>query len=65
MNMRVIAEGVEEKSQLDLIRELGVDEVQGFLLGRPGPNPANVLQAFLAQPSQECPIVPAAALSLS
>ena len=65
MNMRVIAEGVEEKSQLDLIRELGVDEVQGFLLGRPGPNPASVLQAFLAQPSQECPIVPAAALSLS
>jgi diguanylate cyclase (GGDEF)-like protein len=38
MNMRVIAEGVEEASQLELVNELGVDEVQGFLLGRPGPN---------------------------
>jgi diguanylate cyclase (GGDEF)-like protein len=44
MNMRVIAEGVEEKSQLDLVKELGVDEVQGFLLGRPGPNPSHLLE---------------------
>lgn len=44
MRMRVIAEGIEETSQLDLVRELGVDEVQGFLLGRPGPNPSVLLK---------------------
>jgi diguanylate cyclase (GGDEF) domain len=39
MNMRVIAEGVEEPLQLELVKELGVDEVQGFVLGRPTPTP--------------------------
>ena len=32
---RVIVEGVETQSQLDTLRELGCDELQGFLLGRP------------------------------
>jgi diguanylate cyclase (GGDEF)-like protein/PAS domain S-box-containing protein len=32
---RVIVEGVETEQQLATLRELGVDEVQGFLLGRP------------------------------
>jgi diguanylate cyclase (GGDEF)-like protein len=40
MDMRVIVEGVEEHSQLCLIREMGADEVQGFLLGHPGPEPS-------------------------
>ena len=31
----VVTEGVETESQLALLRELGCDEVQGFLLGRP------------------------------
>lgn len=44
MSMRVIVEGVEEDSQLQMVKELGADEVQGFLLGRPGPNPSLVLQ---------------------
>ena len=44
MSMRVIVEGVEEDSQLLMVKELGADEVQGFLLGRPGPNPSLVLQ---------------------
>lgn len=34
--LRVIAEGVEDESTLDLLRELGVDYAQGFYLGRPG-----------------------------
>jgi EAL domain-containing protein (putative c-di-GMP-specific phosphodiesterase class I) len=33
--MRVIVEGVEEEAQLKLLREIGADEVQGYLLGRP------------------------------
>ena len=44
MRMRVIAEGVEETSQLEVVKELGVDEAQGFLLGRPGPDPSLVLK---------------------
>ncbi len=32
---RVIVEGVETERQLAMLRELGCDEVQGFLLGRP------------------------------
>jgi EAL domain-containing protein (putative c-di-GMP-specific phosphodiesterase class I) len=44
MRMRVIAEGIEERSQLELVKELGVDEVQGFLLGRPSPDPLFLLK---------------------
>jgi EAL domain-containing protein (putative c-di-GMP-specific phosphodiesterase class I) len=41
--VRLIAEGVEQESDLEALRELGVGYVQGFLLGRPGP-----LEAALA-----------------
>jgi EAL domain-containing protein (putative c-di-GMP-specific phosphodiesterase class I) len=34
---QVLAEGVETESQWAFMRALGVDLVQGFLLGRPGP----------------------------
>ena len=34
---RTIAEGVEEAQTLELLREMGVDYAQGYLLGRPGP----------------------------
>jgi diguanylate cyclase (GGDEF)-like protein len=56
LRMRVIAEGVETRQQLSLIKSLGTDEAQGFLLGRPsadphhrlreerGPEPAHVTQ---------------------
>lgn len=37
LGMRVNAEGVETESQRDALRELGCDELQGFLLGRPAP----------------------------
>jgi diguanylate cyclase (GGDEF)-like protein len=36
LNMRVNAEGVETQGQKERLRELGCDELQGFLLGRPG-----------------------------
>jgi PAS domain S-box-containing protein len=35
----VIAEGVEERAECELLRELGVPFGQGHLLGRPGPAP--------------------------
>ena len=37
INCRVIAEGVETKAELNSLKELAVDSVQGFLLGRPSP----------------------------
>jgi diguanylate cyclase (GGDEF)-like protein/PAS domain S-box-containing protein len=35
LGMRVVAEGVEDVRQLDKLRELGCDYVQGYFLGRP------------------------------
>jgi len=35
MGMKVIAEGVEEPEQFELLREYAVDEVQGYLLSKP------------------------------
>jgi diguanylate cyclase (GGDEF)-like protein/PAS domain S-box-containing protein len=46
LGMRVVAEGVEERGQLDLLCELGCDEIQGFLLGMP--LPAEAFQAHCA-----------------
>jgi len=37
LDIRVNAEGVETAAQMALLRELGCDELQGFLLGRPAP----------------------------
>jgi len=35
LGKRVIVEGVETTRQLEVLRDLNCDEVQGFLLGRP------------------------------
>jgi EAL domain-containing protein (putative c-di-GMP-specific phosphodiesterase class I) len=32
---KVVVEGVETKEQLELLKNMGCDEIQGFLLGRP------------------------------
>ncbi|SMP60539.1 putative bifunctional diguanylate cyclase/phosphodiesterase [Anoxynatronum buryatiense] len=37
MNLRTIAEGVEYQDQLDVLKEMGCDEMQGYLWGRPVP----------------------------
>ena len=37
LGKRVIAEGVEQLSQSELLKELGCDEVQGFFYARPAP----------------------------
>jgi diguanylate cyclase (GGDEF)-like protein/PAS domain S-box-containing protein len=37
LGKRIVAEGVETDTQLDLLRSLGCDTVQGFLLHRPMP----------------------------
>ena len=35
LNMRVLAEGVETKEQLDILRKIKCDEIQGFYYARP------------------------------
>lgn len=37
LNMKAIAEGVETREQLDIVRDLGCDVVQGFYFSRPVP----------------------------
>jgi EAL domain-containing protein (putative c-di-GMP-specific phosphodiesterase class I) len=37
LGLRVVAEGVEEQEQHELLRTLGVDEIQGYLHARPMP----------------------------
>jgi EAL domain-containing protein (putative c-di-GMP-specific phosphodiesterase class I) len=37
LELQVIAEGIESQDQLDMLRALGTELGQGFLLGRPGP----------------------------
>lgn len=39
LGITVVAEGVETQAQLDLVQREGCHEVQGFLIGRPGPMP--------------------------
>lgn len=46
LKLRAVAEGVETVQQLEYLRRLGCDDVQGFLLGRP--LPAEEAGAFLA-----------------
>jgi EAL domain-containing protein (putative c-di-GMP-specific phosphodiesterase class I) len=37
LNLEVVAEGVETREQLDLLRGFGCDQVQGFLISKPLP----------------------------
>lgn len=46
-DMRVIVEGVERAEQLELIRRLGADAAQGFLLGQPIAKPVSQLREMV------------------
>ncbi|PYX87846.1 MAG: hypothetical protein DMG67_18475, partial [Acidobacteria bacterium] len=43
LNMQVVVEGIETSQQLEMVETLGGNQVQGFLLGRPTPNPKSLL----------------------
>lgn len=49
IGMRVVAEGVEQREQLELLRERKCDMVQGFLLARP--MPAGAIPDYRPDPS--------------
>jgi len=51
LNLRVVTEGVETEQQLDILRALGCEEAQGYLLGRPE-TPEMALRRVLDSPLQ-------------
>ncbi|MBI0537766.1 EAL domain-containing protein [Roseomonas sp. KE2513] len=48
LNIYVVAEGVEEPSQLEWLNENGIRFAQGYLLGRPSPSPPTTRIEYLA-----------------
>ncbi|MDO9384916.1 MAG: EAL domain-containing protein [Hyphomicrobiaceae bacterium] len=51
LDIKCIAEGIEHESDADLLKSMGCDSGQGYLLGRPGPaltKPGNPLEARAA-----------------
>jgi EAL domain-containing protein (putative c-di-GMP-specific phosphodiesterase class I) len=46
MHMGVIVEGIETEAQLETVTEMGADEVQGYLLGRPSQYPRAQFSAY-------------------
>jgi EAL domain-containing protein (putative c-di-GMP-specific phosphodiesterase class I) len=56
IGIRTIAEGVEEEEQLAVLKRLGSEQVQGFLLGRPVPAAA-FEETYLKQAGQKINLV--------
>ncbi len=48
LGMELVAEGIETQDQLEVIRELGINAVQGYLFSRPLPIP--VLRTTIREP---------------
>ena len=50
LNTTVVAEGVETEEQLNLLRERGCDEFQGFYFSRPVPGPELIAKMACGMP---------------
>ena len=55
LDMKVIVEGVENTNELQLVKELGCDELQGYLMGRPTADPVKIIHAELNKIEPGCP----------
>ena len=51
MGMKVVAEGVEDQAQFDLLSEYAVDEIQGYLLSKPVD--VQALEAMIQNPVRQ------------
>jgi diguanylate cyclase (GGDEF)-like protein/PAS domain S-box-containing protein len=54
IGMQVIVEGVETLEQLDIVRALGANEVQGYFTGRPSADPVDVFLVPAARVREAC-----------
>ncbi|HSV68881.1 MAG TPA: EAL domain-containing protein [Methylibium sp.] len=63
LGVTVTAEGIETRAQLELLRAEGCDELQGYLLGHPGPLPVPTPAPApsVASPSRKLSLVKTAA----
>jgi diguanylate cyclase (GGDEF)-like protein/PAS domain S-box-containing protein len=54
LGKKIVAEGIETRRQQSLLRDLGVDEAQGYLLGRPmaAEHASSMLALALAPPTE-------------
>jgi len=52
MGTQIVAEGIETESQLETVRKLGIDLIQGFYFARP--MPADKFKAFLLERTSPC-----------
>ncbi len=50
LNLQVVAEGVETREQMELLRAAGCDRMQGHLFGRPAP--VGEIETLLGQPDR-------------
>src|SRR5690554_46064 len=50
LDMKVIAEGIEDQTTLQFLQQLGCDKAQGYFIGKP--IPADQMDAWLAQRTQ-------------
>lgn len=53
--MRVIVEGIETEEQLKAVREMGTNDVQGYLVGRPTSDPMQHLVASAVSEAKQTP----------
>ncbi|NUS38440.1 MAG: EAL domain-containing protein [Lysobacter sp.] len=58
----LIAEGIEQQADLEVVRDLGVRYGQGYLLGRPSPEPARRIPEDVLRAASKIRVLPSHAL---
>ncbi len=53
LGMSIVVEGIETHEELKFISSVGADELQGYLLGRPGPKPHVVIAEHFFDPLKD------------